>query len=1013
MNESEQQRHVIKYMLDKLENYAHKSDLWRLIHASHLRRSLLHRSARVSKTYSISEDLVRQWVNQVFTDVDQYVTELYRFIYSQQSHDVILFFNNISKKNTAWHAIQIEHARHLFPTHEELNENDLLENYYKYVQEKLTPKHNASFANRKAKFSDNSFDLDLAYAQAESKAKQYLNNVIRNFHERKTPDLKIIDEMIKLGIADMKQMPSNEDFQKSNNFLGRVLIFHQIKEAYKNVLQNTSDDFTLLRFGKIFGHNALPSTQQFNKQFCYLLHMFLKSVVTLFTLLTTNSKDNMISIISKIACLCFFDYDSSIIKLNIDLFSPESNVDQWTWLLEQWHDVLRTMPMLLTQAGAFSRLVRTTFGIGLIHLGKCAEIMVTSGCLPMNAELMNEHIFYALQTGFYFGIAYAVVDCLQDEIHNLNHVPLHQFITVDNHNKDKPLTSTETIDKCLHIMEQLLSGKNFDRSQLPRTPFTSMLIESFDNLLILTDSNNTVYGSFNELALLLRSQRMDKKEMDQYYDDEQLYLGSVLKSHFTYTCTTYLGDMSSAREDSDRLWIMPFLGQLTDDCRDFNDDIKSKTVTPFTYYASLTRRKESFAHHLLNPFYTFLNLCSDIYLSSNRDSQTGAFLGRRIARTLRAVVVTGDETSFLQFLNIFCMDNRFLYDYCWNKLRKQFPLVTDPEKTFFRALDASSMKYARTNRKLETYVCENLMKIENALNILPLHSQGEIIFEEELLISAMNYSVKVGGKRLRPLLMLMVADLYNIEATRILPLICGIEYLHTSSLIFDDLPAQDNSDLRRGQPSLHKTIINNDIPYNLCEGRAQLAAVDLISISMGLINNGLIKNGFSTLAVNRVVSEISMLMHDLCIGQMMDLRAARVGIEQENRVLDKIDRIAWFKTGKTIEVVMITPVILAKPPSDEQTIELSRIRELSRLMGILFQMRDDLLDVEGSDAIGKPTSLDIKNNTVTYRSVLGVDGTRQRLQKFLTQTLQLVDECWPTGSETIKDVIKYIVNRKT
>jgi geranylgeranyl pyrophosphate synthase len=180
---------------------------------------------------------------------------------------------------------------------------------------------------------------------------------------------------------------------------------------------------------------------------------------------------------------------------------------------------------------------------------------------------------------------------------------------------------------------------------------------------------------------------------------------------------------------------------------------------------------------------------------------------------------------------------------------------------------------------------------------------------------------------------------------------------------------------------------------------------------MGLINSGLIKNGFSPERVNRVVSEISLLMHDLCIGQMMDLRAARIGIIQDNHQIDKLDQIAWFKTGKTIEVVMITPVILAKAQSDEQTTELLRIRKLSRLMGILFQMRDDLLDVEGGDAIGKPTALDVKNNTVTYVSIIGVEGVRSRLQELLTQALQLIDDCWPAGSETLKDVVNYIVTR--
>ena len=470
--------------------------------------------------------------------------------------------------------------------------------------------------------------------------------------------------------------------------------------------------------------------------------------------------------------------------------------------------------------------------------------------------------------------------------------------------------------------------------------------------------------------------------------------------------------MSTAREESNRLWVMPFLGQMTDDCRDFNDDVRSKSVTPFTYYATLVKRKSQMTNHLLNPFYTFLNLCSDIYLSSNRDPQTGAFLGRRIARTLRSIEVTGDRTSFYQFLDLFCSDNASLNDYCRNELHRRFPIVTDPEKTFFRVIDISSAKYARTNRRLDTYVSENLMKIENAINILPMNPPEASIREEDMLISAMNYSLKAGGKRLRPLLMLMVADLYDIQLEQILPLAAGIEYLHTSSLIFDDLPAQDNSDLRRGRPSLHKTTINDDIPDNLCEGRAQLAAVDLIAMSMGSINCGLVKNGFLPERINRVNEEISLLMHDLCIGQMMDLHAARASIEN-NKELNQLDRIAWYKTGKTIEVVMIMPVILATRPSKKQDIELSRIRELSRLMGILFQMRDDLLDVEGGDAIGKPTQLDVKNNTVTYISVLGVEGTRNRLQQFLTEALQLVDDCWPTGAETIKDVINYIVKRKT
>jgi geranylgeranyl diphosphate synthase type II len=145
---------------------------------------------------------------------------------------------------------------------------------------------------------------------------------------------------------------------------------------------------------------------------------------------------------------------------------------------------------------------------------------------------------------------------------------------------------------------------------------------------------------------------------------------------------------------------------------------------------------------------------------------------------------------------------------------------------------------------------------------------------------------------------------------------------------------------------------------------------------------------------------------------MMDLRAAHMGIEQGNGQIDELDRIAWFKTGKAIEIVLVTPAILTLPSSQNTLpIELARIRELGRLMGILFQMRDDLLDVEGEN-IGKPVALDVKNNTVTYVSTLGIEGTRRRLKEFRRETLKIVDECWPTNAGTLKDVVNYIVDRK-
>ena len=196
---NEQHHHVTKYILDKLENYAHKSQLWRVFHAPHLHRSLLSRSRRISKLHSISEDLVRQHINQLFTDIDQYAIQLNRLIYSQQFDDLIPLLSNRNNNNSAWRTLQIERARHLFPSTQHLSESDLLNKYCAYVREKLTPKHDHTHTSGKEQFRKDSFDLDYAYAQAERKGKDYLKYVIQSFRKKRIPDLDIIDEMLKLG----------------------------------------------------------------------------------------------------------------------------------------------------------------------------------------------------------------------------------------------------------------------------------------------------------------------------------------------------------------------------------------------------------------------------------------------------------------------------------------------------------------------------------------------------------------------------------------------------------------------------------------------------------------------------------------------------------------------------------------------------------------------------------------------------------------------------------------------
>lgn len=200
-NETQQQ--IRKYCLDKLDAYAYKSHIWQLLHSPQIHRNLLKKSRHFSKIHSISEDLVRQYISQLLSDVDQYIAQMYQLISSQQSDGMISMFDHSDKNNNGWHKIQLERARQLFPitdnSNRPLDDRNVLENYFEYIQNKFTPKKDTMNTNRTAKIRETPFDLNMAYSQAETKAKEFLKKCFVKTRERQTPNLKLIDEMIKLG----------------------------------------------------------------------------------------------------------------------------------------------------------------------------------------------------------------------------------------------------------------------------------------------------------------------------------------------------------------------------------------------------------------------------------------------------------------------------------------------------------------------------------------------------------------------------------------------------------------------------------------------------------------------------------------------------------------------------------------------------------------------------------------------------------------------------------------------
>lgn len=204
MNHSDEiQQQLRNYCLEKLDAYASKSHIRQLLQSPQIQRNLLKKSRHFSKTHSLSEDLVRQYISQLLSDVDQYVAQLHQLISSQQSNGMISAFNHSNRNNSGWDKIQLERARQLFPITDNHNQPfsdpDVLEMYYKYIQNRFTPKKDALNTSPLVKRRENAFDLNMAYSQAETKAKEFLRNCFIKIRQRQTPNLKLIDEMIKLG----------------------------------------------------------------------------------------------------------------------------------------------------------------------------------------------------------------------------------------------------------------------------------------------------------------------------------------------------------------------------------------------------------------------------------------------------------------------------------------------------------------------------------------------------------------------------------------------------------------------------------------------------------------------------------------------------------------------------------------------------------------------------------------------------------------------------------------------
>jgi len=259
------------------------------------------------------------------------------------------------------------------------------------------------------------------------------------------------------------------------------------------------------------------------------------------------------------------------------------------------------------------------------------------------------------------------------------------------------------------------------------------------------------------------------------------------------------------------------------------------------------------------------------------------------------------------------------------------------------------------------------------------------------LHEAMLYSLEAGGKRLRPVLILAVAELFEVELDP-LPAAIAIECIHTYSLIHDDLPSIDNSDLRRGKPTCHKQF---DEPTALLAGDA------LLTIAFEILSRAYQKH---PVLANQLVLELSTASgsQKLIGGQMEDILG-----EDSDYTKEQLDYIHLNKTAALIAVAMTMGAHLGQASE----VELKNIRTIGTEVGLAFQITDDILDATSdSDTMGKPTGADAENEKTTYIKLFGLEGARQEAR---THTALASEICASLNQDTafLEALIEYLEHR--
>ncbi|RLL45497.1 polyprenyl synthetase family protein [Oceanobacillus piezotolerans] len=630
------------------------------------------------------------------------------------------------------------------------------------------------------------------------------------------------------------------------------------------------------------------------------------------------------------------------------------------WLIEKLRKVSSIIPDEMDVEHAQRKLIKIIAGV-IMH----AEDEMDKDIKP---DVRKQKLSEAIRLGYAYGLTYPFIDDLLDS---------HVLSAKEKEQYSELIHTTLSTGFVPEI-------KNWEGEN--REFIESVHRELRDAFLYMKDyqTQDTREIFFDQAYVFFRSQEVDRvKDLaDTTYTNEELFIPIILKSASSRLIVRTAISAPKDEGFDSRTFYYGIYNQLADDFTDMFKDLEDGAVTPYTYYLTHHDQRKD----LINPFELYwtviYHLIHEVY---DADEKTCEVILNRAINSQKRFKEKVGSPKYKELMSILGDFHPSLNNLIQNLIQK-----ADHINFFDKLLRDHVLRLLRNQRQERETFSDIIEEAREEINrLLPLSTENAL--QRDSILDAANYSLQSNGKRLRPIVTWVQGiHEYGLNKEELLPLIKSIEYMHTASLIFDDLPAQDNSAFRRGRPTVHEV-------YNTA-----IAELTGLFLTQKAVEAQATLDAFDSKIVLKLIHYSAQATAEMCKGQALDL-----GSEGKQLSLNELHTMVFYKTGLAFEASLVMPAILA---GIEDT-QISLLKKFAYHAGAAFQIKDDLLDVEGEfNVIGKPTHIDQKNNHSTFVTVLGTEGAKKEMWEHYLRSVEVLEQM-QTKTNFLAHFLDYIVIR--